>query len=137
MGREAGLKPARTALGMAAAGTATLPVLILAAYAYGGAPAAWSAGLGAAVAAVSALGGLALLGWAFPRSPRHFLGAVVGSFLGRMILFSAAVALLAGGTDLPAAPFVAGLFIDHALFQALEIRALHRGRTDSVSTGER
>ena len=137
MERQAGLKLARTALGMAGVGGATLPLLILAAYAYGGRPAALSAGLGAALAASSALGGLALMGWAVPRSTHHFLGAVVGGFLGRLILFSAAVALLAGGTDLPAAPFVVGLFYYYALFQALEIRALHRGRVGAPSTGER
>jgi hypothetical protein len=94
-----------------------------------------SAGLGAGLATVSALGGVWLMAWAMPRSHNVLLGAVVGTILARMVLFCSAVALLALGTHLPPPAFVGGLFTYYAIFQALEIRAFHRGARTGLNPG--
>lgn len=120
------MRPGRLALGLVGTAAATAPLGGLAVRALAGPEAAASAGLGAGLATLSALGSVWLMAWAMWRPQPVFLGALVGGFLGRMVLFSGAVALLVLATELPPAAFVGGLFCYYVVFQVLEIRALHR-----------
>jgi len=122
------LRPGRTALALLGTAAATAPLSALAAHAWGGPKAAASAGLGAALATLSALGGVYLTAWAMPRPQNVFFGALVGGILARMVLFCGAVAVLVTATDLPPGAFIAGLFVYYVIYQVLEIRALHRYR---------
>ena len=122
------LRPGRTALALLGTAAATAPLSALAAHAWGGPKAAAGAGLGAALATLSAVGGAYLTAWAMPRPQNVFFGALVGGILARMVLFCGAVALLVTATDLPPAAFIAGLFVYYGICQVLEIRALHRWR---------
>ena len=122
------LRPGRTALAVLGAAAATAPLAWLAAHAWGGPRATAGAGLGAALATLSAVGGVYLTAWAMPRSQNAFFGALVGGILARMVLFCGAVAVVVTATELPPAAFIAGLFVYYVIFQALEIGALHRWR---------
>ena len=128
MAETPALRPGRTALGVLGTAAATAPLAWLAAHAWGGPKAALGAGLGAALATLSAIGGLCLTAWAIPRSQNAFFGALVGGSLARMVLFCGAVAVVVTATDLPPAAFIGGLFVYYVVFQVLEIRALHRWR---------
>ncbi len=108
-----------TTLGMA-------PVVGGALYAWGGVGVTLSAGLGAALATSSAVVGLWLMSWALAKPQAVFLGALVGGILGRLFVFSLALALLVSVTELSPAAFLGGLFVYYAVCQALEIRTLHR-----------
>lgn len=105
---------------------ATLPFSALAVDAWGGRQAALSTVLGAALATVLAVASVVLAVWAHDKPQRVFLTALLGGFLGRLILFGGGVALLATATEFPVAAFMAGLFGYYVLFQILEIRALRR-----------
>jgi hypothetical protein len=85
--------------------------------------------LGAALAALGAIGGMALLAWSFERGPRQFLGAVMLGILGRLTLFGAVLVYV--GLRQPAdyrvtavALSLLGFFF---VFQALEVRFVLKG----------
>src|SRR5262245_66054179 len=75
-------------------GAATAPPATLAGHLWGGPPAAMSVALGAALAALSALGGRWLQARVMSMPPQYFLAAVTGGFLGRLILFRAALVVV-------------------------------------------
>jgi len=125
------LRPGRTALALLGTAAATAPLAWLAAHAWGGPKAAAGAAMGAALATLSAVGGVYLTAWAMPRSRNVFFGALVGGILARMVVFCGAVAVLVTATDFPPAAFIAGLFVYYVIYQVLEIRALHRWRGDA------
>ena len=80
--------------------------------------------LGAALASLGAIGGMAVLARSFERGPRQFFGAVVLGILGRMVLFGAVLVYV--GLRRPpdysltaVALSIVGFFF---VFQALEVR---------------
>jgi len=117
------LKASVTLLATAAA---TLPLGALAADAWMGRDFAVSALLGACLAAALAISSLVLAAWSYDKPQVVFLSALAGGFLGRMVAFSAGMALLVTATSLPVTAFVAGLFSYYVLFQVLEVRALQK-----------
>ncbi len=106
------------------AGTALVAGLALSRWA--GSRVMVSAALGAALATLLALSGIWLLAWTFDKSQKVFLAALVGGFLGRMVIFGLAVVLMVSATELPPAAFVGGLLMFYAVYQVVEIRAAHR-----------
>ena len=117
------LKASATLLATAGA---TLPLGALAVDAWLGREHAVSALLGACLAAVLAVSSLILAAWSHDKPQAVFLSALAGGFLGRMLAFTAGMALVVTATRLPVTAFVAGLFTYYALFQVLEIRALQK-----------
>lgn len=111
---------------LASVAGATLPISALAVDAWGGRQAAWSTVLGAGLATVLAVASVVLAVWAHDKPQRVFLTALLGGFVGRLMVFGGGVALLATATDFPVAAFMAALFGYYVLFQILEIRALRR-----------
>jgi len=90
-------------------------------------PHAWrSAAFGAGVAAFNALAAYSTVLWAQRRRTNVFLGAIVGSMLGRMALVLAAVVVGLGSLDLRRVPMVAALLGYFVLFLVLEIKTLPR-----------
>jgi hypothetical protein len=82
--------------------------------------------LGAALAAANVLGAFALAAWGLKRSPRAFLGAVLGGMAVRMGLVLLAVVLattLLGFPRLPLALSLLGYFMP---FLVLELAVLHK-----------
>jgi hypothetical protein len=102
----------------------TAPPAFFALKSWAGEPAARSAVLGGVLAAVLALAAVWLALWAFDKPSRTFLLALLGGFLGRMVVFGGSLAALILRTDLPPAAFLGGLFGYYVLFQILEIRAV-------------
>ena len=129
-----GIQPGREALILLATAVLTAPVAGYLLHAWAGGPATTGAGLGAALATVSALGGIWLLAWSFDKPQNVFLAALVGGVLGRMVLFSIALALVVMATEFPPAAFIGGLFAYYVIFQILEIRALHRSAGAATSS---
>jgi hypothetical protein len=85
--------------------------------------------LGAAVASLGAIGGMALLAWSFERGSRQFVGAAVLGILGRLTLFGAVlvyVGLCRPGA-VRVAPVALSLLAFFFVFQALEVRFVLRG----------
>lgn len=121
-----GSKAVRAGAALAGVAAATLPFGALAVDAWAGRQAAVSTVLGAALATVLAVASVVLAIWAHDKPQPVFLTALLGGFLGRLVLFGGSVALLATATDFPVAAFMAGLFAYYVLFQILEIRALRR-----------
>jgi hypothetical protein len=85
--------------------------------------------LGAVLAALGAVFGMALLAWSFERGARQFVGAVALGILGRMTLFGGVLIYL--GLRQPAncrmtavAASLLGFFF---VFQALEVRFVVKG----------
>ena len=111
-----------------ATSAATLPLGLVATHAWAGLRPALSVLLGAGVATVLAISSLALAAWSYDKSQATFLSALLGGFLGRLVLFGGTVVVLITMTGLPVAPFMAGLFAYYVLCQVLEIRALRRLR---------
>jgi hypothetical protein len=119
---------ARYALGVAA--LAAIGSALVAAWGEGlGEAAVRGALLGAAVASLGAIGGMALLAGSLERGPRRFLGAVMLGILGRMLLFGAVLIYI--GLRRPAdcslaavALSIVGFFF---AFQALEVRFVLKG----------
>jgi len=109
-----------------AVAVATLPLGGLALDAWAGRSVAVSALLGAALAILLGVGSLGLAAWSYDKPQPVFLSALFGGFLGRLVIFSACIALLVTTTRLPVAAFMAGLFFYYVLLQVLEIRALLR-----------
>ena len=95
-------------------------------HAWAGPRATLSAALGAGLATGLALSTIWLSIWAVDKPPRSFLAALAGGFLGRLLVFGAAIVLLVTRTELPPAAFLGGLFVYYAILQVLEIRALRR-----------
>ena len=116
----------RAGAALAGVAVATLPFGALAVDAWGGRQAALSTVLGAALATVLAVASVVLAVWAHDKPQRVFMTAVMGGFLGRLVLFGGGVAWLATATDFPVAAFMAGLFAYYVLFQILEVRTLRR-----------
>jgi hypothetical protein len=79
--------------------------------------------LGVAVAAVGALGGMALLARGLERGPRQFMGALLIGILGRMLLFGAV--LIGVGLGWPAGCSLAAMGLSVVasffVFQGLEV----------------
>ena len=117
-------------------GAALAPLGGLAVHAWVGPGATLSAALGAGLATVLALSTIWLWAWAAEKPPRFFMAALAGGFLGRMVVFGAAIVLLLVATELPPAAFMGGLFVYYVIFQVLEIRALRRfgGATGSQAS---
>jgi len=85
--------------------------------------------LGAGLAAVGAVFGMALLAWSSGRGAQRFVGAVAAGMLGRLLLFGGALVYL--GLRRPAevrmtavAASMLGFFF---VFQALEVRFVMKG----------
>ncbi len=119
-------EPLRASLILLATAAVTVPLLGAGLRAWAGPHVAASAVLGAGLATLSALGGIWLWSWAFDKSRAIFLGALAGGFLGRMLLFGAAVAILVLKSDFSPAAFVGGLFTYYVICQVVEIRAVSR-----------
>jgi hypothetical protein len=85
--------------------------------------------LGAGIAAVVAVGGMALVAWSFERGPQKFFGALVGGILGRLAFFGAVlvyVALRAAGSyDLVSVAL--SLLGFYVIFQWLELWFVIKG----------
>jgi hypothetical protein len=85
--------------------------------------------LGAILAALGAVFGMALLVWSFERGTRHVVGAMVLGMLGRLALFGGV--LIGVGLLRPAnfglAAVAASLLGFYFVFQVMEVRFLMRG----------
>ena len=84
--------------------------------------------LGDALASAGAIAGMALFAWSLPRPAGPFAGAVLLGFLGRLVVFGAAlivVGLRAKGIDLAAT--AVSLLGFYAVFQVLEVRFVLKG----------
>ena len=116
----------RAGAAFAGVAAATLPFGALAVDAWGGRQAALSTVLGAALATLLAVASVVLAVWAHDKPQPIFIAALLGGFLGRLMIFGGGVAWLAAATDFPVAAFMSGLFAYYVLFQILEIRAVRR-----------
>jgi hypothetical protein len=85
-----------------------------------------SAVYGASVAALNALGAYSTVLWAQRRRTNVFLGAILGSMMGRMALVIGAVIVGLGTLDLRRVPMVVSLLGYFVLFLALELKTLPR-----------
>ena len=111
---------------LVATAAATFPLSALALDAWAGRSIAVAVVLGACLSGLLATASLLLAAWSHDKPEAVFLSALVGGFLGRMVVFGAGIALVVLATDLPVPAFVAGLFTYYVLFQVLEVRALHK-----------
>ena len=85
--------------------------------------------LGALVASLGAIGGMALLARSFERGARQFMGALLLGILGRMLLFGAVLIYLGLRRPADCSLAAAGLSMVayFFVFQALEVRFVMRG----------
>ncbi|OLD64698.1 MAG: hypothetical protein AUI47_04760 [Acidobacteria bacterium 13_1_40CM_2_68_5] len=84
--------------------------------------------LGAGLATAGAIAGMALFAWSLPRRTGQFVGALLLGFLGRLVVFGAAlivVGLRARGFDLAA--LAVSLLGFYGVFQILEVRFVLKG----------
>ena len=84
--------------------------------------------LGAALAALGAISGMALLGWASGRGQTQFFGALMLGILGRLVVFGGVLIYLGlrpGAFDLVASAM--SLLGFYVVFQVLEMRFALRG----------
>ena len=119
-------QPTRASLVLLGTLAATALPAGLLVYLWAGPRAAVSAALGAGLATALSLAGLWLLAWSFGKPQKIFLATLAGGFLGRMVIFCSALALLVLKSDLSPGAFVAGFFGAYVICQALEIRSVHR-----------
>ena len=82
--------------------------------------------VGAALAAANTLAAYALVIWSSPRSPRVFLGSLLGGMLGRMAVMLVAVAAAILYFRLPQVPLVFSLLAYFVGFLVLELCVLQR-----------
>jgi hypothetical protein len=85
-----------------------------------------AAALGATLAAANVLLAFALAAWGMKRSPRAFLGAVLGGMAVRMALLLLVVALAVTLFDYPKVPLAMTLLAYFVPFLAFELLVLHR-----------
>jgi hypothetical protein len=82
--------------------------------------------LGAALAVSNVLLAFALAAWGLKRSPRAFLGAVLGGMMARLGLVLLAVAVAVAAFDVPKVPLTMALLGYFVPFLVFELAVLHR-----------
>jgi hypothetical protein len=82
--------------------------------------------LGAALAASNVLLAFALAAWGLKRSPRAFLGAVLGGMTARLGLVLLAVAVAVAAFGVPKVPLTMALLGYFVPFLVFELAVLHR-----------
>jgi hypothetical protein len=82
--------------------------------------------LGAGLAAANVLAAFAVAAWGLKRSPKAFLGAVLGGMMARMGLVLAAVAAAVVLFDVPKAPLALSLLAYFVPYLVSEIHVLHK-----------
>lgn len=82
--------------------------------------------LGAALAVSNVLLAFALAAWGLKRSPRAFLGAVLGGMMARLGLVLLAVAVAVAGFGVPKVPLTMTLLGYFVPFLVFELAVLHR-----------
>ncbi len=85
--------------------------------------------LGAALAALGAIGGMALVAWSFERRTRQFFGALVLGILARLTLFGGALVYVAllREAEIDVVGVALSLLGFSVVFQVLEVRYVLRG----------
>lgn len=82
--------------------------------------------LGAALAVSNVLLAFALAAWGLKRSPRAFLGAVLGGMMARLGLVLLAVAVAVAAFGVPKVPLTMALLGYFVPFLVFELAVLHR-----------
>jgi len=90
--------------------------------------------VGAGMAALNTIAAYAIALWSLSRSPRAFMGAVLGGTLGRMTLLLGGVVAAVLAFGLPAGALAAALLSYFAAFLALELALIHRATTRAVAS---
>jgi hypothetical protein len=80
------------------------------------------AALGIALAALGAIGGMALTAWAFARGQRAFFAALVTGILGRLFVYGAALVYVALKTSVDSTATAVALLGSYVAFQIVEVR---------------
>ena len=83
--------------------------------------------LGAGVATVGAVAGMLLTAWAFDRSQKQFMAALMLGMLGRLVIYGAALVYVALRTTIDPVAMAASLLVFYLIHQVLEVRLALKG----------
>jgi hypothetical protein len=83
--------------------------------------------LGAAVAAAGGIGGIVLIRWGLGKDQKKFFAALSAAILGRLLLYGAALVVVALRTTIDLTATAASLLAVYVLFQVVEVRFAVRG----------
>lgn len=84
-----------------------------------------SAVLGTVISFFVILAGYTANRWAFGRSPKQFLGTVVGGMLVRLAIVASLLVWVVRNVQLPLITFFIALTISYLVFQAVEVWTIH------------
>jgi hypothetical protein len=83
--------------------------------------------LGAALAAAGGIGGIVLIRWGLGKDQKKFFAALGAAILGRLLLYGAALVVVALRTTIDLTSTAASLLAVYVLFQIVEVRVAVRG----------
>ena len=83
--------------------------------------------LGAALAAAGGIGGIVLIRWGLGQNQRKFFAALGATILGRLLLYGAALVVVALRTTIDLTSTAASLLAVYVLLQIVEVRVTVRG----------